>query len=887
MAEPSPKRRPWPRRIARATAAAAVTGLAIAIAVAAWLLWFFPNRLASTAATRVAKRYGVDLVVQGLALEPLHGVSFERLAVGEEGVGGEPLLSCGKVALRWEWREAVDDRRLRLTAIDVERPRIVLARRDGRWNVERLLDRVMDALGVATAGDGTESPDVPPATPAPTPSAVPIHERLETQVRDLETMLAGLPVEVALDRVTVRDVGIVVETETGTLASIEGGAFEGSLSLPRGGGGRLVVEAMPDPPLRLSAAPAPGIAFAGTLRPEARVESFLPRETSFTTRTTLHDATLSIAGLMLPVDFEVEGSGSASLPAGDLSVELSKVSWAGFFDAVASFSADDLGVGGLEATWKTAVRGDRLPPALGRELRKAAPAAKLSPGGTIDGSLTGRLATIEPDRLRADLARGRLPLSLEVSSRGVTDDRPISTDVVQVGRIVHRAFVSVSPERVRLKADASIERLRAPDLLGSATVPLRVAGDVEVRSDLDAARIHAASAEVTPIGLRIDGSGRVAGLNAALAQYQASAAKGADALRAGMAAVTDLDDIRLTGSLRLAPRDEREILAGVHARGALEVEGTLTRGRGPHGRVRGTLAADGFGARMEGIAVEGVDARLAIDRELILGGRPLLSGIDVASDDAVVFDPATRGYFARLSSLAATADNVRVARAAAGKIEVTDLSAAVRYDGSAIHVDAARMHLLGGEVVSRLILRPTAKGLHVAAAGDLAGIDLQPLLLEKPVADPDETRVHVAAAAGLFLSATDPLGSLSQMRMRADAIASGKRVLEMGLAFLDPEFKDPVYNWARDINKRIGGLTRPEITLLADRGMYDVEIRFPSMGISKEVRRIPLEPLLRLKFTERTLASLTPSAALLPLLAARGIDADGAPLLPPIAEADE
>jgi hypothetical protein len=276
-----------------------------------------------------------------------------------------------------------------------------------------------------------------------------------------------------------------------------------------------------------------------------------------------------------------------------------------------------------------------------------------------------------------------------------------------------------------------------------------------------------------------------------------------------------------------------------------------------------------------------------LDREIILGGHPAIEAADIAADEQAVFDPATRGYYDRLGSLRAEADNVRIDRVEAGPLKITDLSAEVLYDGTAVHVNRGRMQLLGGEVVGRMILRPTSQGVHFTTAADCSGIDMSPLLLEHPVADPNDTRIHMSSTASFFLSKDDPIGSLAAAKARVDITAAGNKVLDTLLAWLDPENKDPMYNWARSINSKMVGLSRPVLSSNADRGMYDVTIAFPSLGVSKDVKRIPLAPLLRLKYTQEMLGAWAPPGEMLPLLSARGIDADGNFLLPPVPTQDE
>ena len=172
-------------------------------------------------------------------------------------------------------------------------------------------------------------------------------------------------------------------------------------------------------------------------------------------------------------------------------------------------------------------------------------------------------------------------------------------------------------------------------------------------------------------------------------------------------------------------------------------------------------------------------------------------------------------------------------------------------------------------------------------AGDASGIDMSPFLLDHPVADPNDTRIHMSSKASFFLSKDDPIGSLADARARMDMTCAGSKVVDTVLAWLDPENKDPMYNWARAVNKKVVGITRPQISSVVDRGMYDVTIAFPSLGLSKDVRRIPLAPMLRLKFTQEMIGGFAPPGEMLPILAARGIDADGNFLIPPVPQETE
>ena len=84
-----------------------------------------------------------------------------------------------------------------------------------------------------------------------------------------------------------------------------------------------------------------------------------------------------------------------------------------------------------------------------------------------------------------------------------------------------------------------------------------------------------------------------------------------------------------------------------------------------------------------------------------------------------------------------------------------------------------------------------------------------------------------------------------------------------------------MFNWARNLNRKVTGVSRPEVNVVLDKGFYNVTIGFPSLGVAKDVRRVPLGPTLSLRFSRSVLEEILPSVGVLRLAAAQGLDSDG------------
>ena len=141
-------------------------------------------------------------------------------------------------------------------------------------------------------------------------------------------------------------------------------------------------------------------------------------------------------------------------------------------------------------------------------------------------------------------------------------------------------------------------------------------------------------------------------------------------------------------------------------------------------------------------------------------------------------------------------------------------------------------------------------------------------------------RLQARATEGSIANISDIMDGeiafgIAQANARVDLTAAGSEVINEILLFIDPEQKEPTYNLVRDLTRRVQGLGRPEINIVLDKGFYDVNIGFPTLGVAKEVRRIPLGQTLALKYSKDLLDEYLPDAELLLLTSAIGIDAEG------------
>jgi hypothetical protein len=908
-APPARPKRSLPRRILRRTARflmwTALTAVLIGAIAAVWILWFFPNGIAASTATSLAKDYGISLTIGKLDVRPLHGATVEGLAIDVPSNRAlPPLLSVGKVDVGWSLPEAFH-KTLHVTHVVVDDPHLHLELQGKKWNWERAMDDLMPPPAAATP------------TPAPTGTLLPLEQQLAQQSQSIDAMLSQLPVALKVDALEVHGAGADVVTGAGTIATVSGIATTVALDLPRGGGGTISVAVHPEPGIDIAVQPSGDLGFSGRLRPDVAVAMDLPKKVTFTSKTSLEDALVVAGGMQLPLAIATRAHGEVDVPEGDLVATLEDLDVGGFFDAAGALDIRALGTKSIHADWKTKITGDKLPEKVSGSVKSGLSATTLHPGGRIDGHLDAKLDSSDPGTLAATFAKGRFPLVLTLESDGASEPDPIAAMGVHVGGVTHHAKVTVSHTELALETDAQVTKLSSKQLLEGTPISIRLSDKMRLPASLDALDIDGATVAIPEIGLALAGHGRLGGLTGAWKGWQDQTSKSPDTMKAGLAALTALSEIRLAGSFDFDAKKELAVTTGAYVKGAVHAKGELTRGKDPYGRVKADVVYDDFSARVADLPVsgpkpalvasnvpvatpsasptpkpdllllQGMNAHLVLDREIILGGHPAIEAADIAADEQAVFDPATRGYYDRLGSLRAEADNVRIDRVEAGPLKITDLSAEVLYDGTAVHVNRGRMQLLGGEVVGRMILRPTSQGVHFTTAADCSGIDMSPLLLEHPVADPNDTRIHMSSTASFFLSKDDPIGSLAAAKARVDITAAGNKVLDTLLAWLDPENKDPMYNWARTVDSKITGISRPVLSSNADRGMYDVTISFPSLGVSKDVKRIPLAPLLRLKYTQEMLGAWAPPGEMLPLLSARGIDADGNFLLPPVPKEDE
>ncbi len=878
------------RRVLRA---AGWTFLAVSVALvsfALWIIFFFPNDLVRGVTQDAAKSFGISLSIGSLDVHPLSGVVVEEVTVDVPANRAlPPLASVKRVEVGWKLRD-VFKRTVHVTKIEVEHPRLHVRQDGTKWNVERVLDTLMAA-------------PVETATPAPTPVATsrPFEEELETQSEQIEELLAQIPVSILVDRLSIRDAGIEIATDDGTIARVEGAGVDFSLSLPRGGAGTVTVEAIPKPGITIAVQPSGDVGFSGRLEPAASVKMEIPRKVEFDTKTTLADALVIANDLEMPLAIDVAAGGDVDIPRGDVKVTVSTFDVGGFFTAQGSLDVKKLGTEGIHAEWSTGIHGDKLPSAITDEVKKSMQANRLASGGTIKGRIDGTLDSSDPAKLLAAFEKGRFPLTLVVVNEGQSDPDLLDSGLVKIGQVSHHAKLEIGHEKLAAESKLSVTGIRNGEVFAGTPFSVNVDGAIEVPPNLDGLDVTKARVAIPERGLEVYGQVTLRGLKNAYAAFNADA----DPMKAGLGALTALEKIDAQGGLVFRSPKEVEIAGGAYMGGSVTAAGRVTRGKDPFGKVKAEVFYDGFSARVADtspwpkpspgasptpkptpkpdlLALSGMDAHLTMEREIVLGGRQKTQTVDVAEDERVVFDPATRGYYDRLGSLRAESDNVRIAKVVAGPLRMEDLSAEVIYDGTALKVNRGRMQLLGGEVVGRMIVRPTSKGLRFTMAGDMSGIDMSPLLLEKAVANPNDTRIHMSSQASFFLSSDDPIGSLADAKARIDVTAAGSKVLDTMLAWLDPENKDPMYNWARSVNSKVMGITRPQVAMVADRGMYDVTITFPSLDVSKDVKRIPLRPLLDLRFTQEMIGAYAPPGEMLPLLAARGIDQDGTLLLPPV-----
>ena len=202
-----------------------VTGIAI------WLLWFFPNEPAARFAEKAALRYGWAVKIGTLDLRPLEGVTVTDLSIDVPANRAlPPLAKVARLSVLWDL-STIRDRKVHVERVEVDSPRLlVMQNADAKWNVERaFLDAAQDPMNAAIE-----------AIPTPPPGAY--EEQLKTGTDLLDGLLGSLPVDFTLDALEIKDAGLDVVTDAGTLAKVDGVAVTLSLDVPRGGGATMVVD---------------------------------------------------------------------------------------------------------------------------------------------------------------------------------------------------------------------------------------------------------------------------------------------------------------------------------------------------------------------------------------------------------------------------------------------------------------------------------------------------------------------------------------------------------------------------------------------------------------------------------------------------------------------
>lgn len=182
---------------------AVVIGLLFLVSI--YLYFFFPyNRVRSYLKKEAAQKLGVDL-----ELGPMRMWLFEGLSIGAisltDPLYPEKILQLDALVIDYDiW--ALLDNKLRINRIVLDSPKLDLRHKDGAWNLERVLNRLKE-----------EKPPPPDEKPQP-------EEKPE---------LAGLPIEVYLERILIRNPTLYLEKPGELELDFSGIDIEGRVSLEK------------------------------------------------------------------------------------------------------------------------------------------------------------------------------------------------------------------------------------------------------------------------------------------------------------------------------------------------------------------------------------------------------------------------------------------------------------------------------------------------------------------------------------------------------------------------------------------------------------------------------------------------------------------------------
>ncbi len=237
MTEPDSKaerRRPLAVRILWGVAKAILwlLGIVLGLLVLAWLaiLIFFPDdKIRRMALEEIHARTGLTVTAGALDLEIFSGLVLTDVEVAPPPGFEGPPLAIDRVVVDYSLGDVLDDR-IEVRTLRVERPRLSLRWRDGRSNLQALLEQVRQHRAAASAE---------PAEP----------DRQEP---------AGQPFQIALEQLTFSQARVEVDAPSGVRLELDGlaGRVSGLLAGPEQSRLTLGVQLAPGPQPAVRIAPA-------------------------------------------------------------------------------------------------------------------------------------------------------------------------------------------------------------------------------------------------------------------------------------------------------------------------------------------------------------------------------------------------------------------------------------------------------------------------------------------------------------------------------------------------------------------------------------------------------------------------------------------------------
>lgn len=865
------------RRWLRWTVGVLAVLLAVGLGLAAWMLLFFPNRIATRVAVNKAASYGFYVHIGSLNVDPLKAsievTDFELDAMTNHEAGLPSLLTVGHYASQAKLRPLLRQERLYVESVEVDRPHVHVETRDEISNVDRFTE-ALDALALQLGA----TPE-----PSPTPPPTDLGERLEAERDGIRETFAGLPLPVQVDYARTTGAGFTIIDEGKTVLDVRGFGATTQVAFDTDGSG--TIDAKLEPADRITfALHVPDLSVTGEIVPDAQLDTTLWDDGAFRGAFKLENATVRTAEITERTSGVASAHGAFDARTGDVVLDAFELRGADFFTARGDFRATELGTKSIAATWSLSLVADRVPQWATAYVTTLLEADAVTLGGELTGTMTGRLVSSDPDEITAALEARKLPLFASIRAEARTGDHILTMGDLTVGGLGLQSTIEIEPESVSLASQVQMRKVRHT-ALGSRPVAVDLDSALVLGGALDDLEAKKLVVKIPAKGLRLGGSGHIEGVTTAALKYLEASDAGVSTELAAMRALDATRDVSLAGNIMLNAPKKLEVVPGVELQGMMYASAELQRGGSPRTRLKASLAFDQFATyvskEIADVELEGLTAQLEMNKSFVLGGKQLARAAQEADllaevEDAITeFDPAERGYYGRLAPYRINRENVKIRKLRYENYVIDDFVADVAYDGEALRASYFRMNLAGGEVVGRAYARPSVEGIRLAFFSDFAGVDVAPILREKPPETAgDASRINGSTAANVFLPLDDPVSGIAQASARVDLTAAGSEVINEILLFLDPEQKEPTYNLVRDLTRRVKGLGRPEMNIVLDKGFYDVNIGFPTLGVAKEVRRIPLGQTLALKYSRDLLDEYLPDPELLRLASVVGVDGE-------------